>query len=342
MHLLPSFGKTADVIRRDGFEIDDEIYMALDGYNPFTMAKSMGILQMSLTDVVKRLKSDWLVLAGDRAETLVGAIVGAYTYTPTAHIQAGELSGNIDGQARHAIAKLVHMHFAANADAVQRLLRMGEERHRVHQVGAPQLDELVQGAYSEADEIEEELGFAVDQDYLLVVQHPVTEEFGNAARQTEALYSALASFAVPKVVIEPNNDAGGLAVKETATRLRKGDTQMFPNLERRVFLGLLRRATCIVGNSSAGLIEAPTFCVPAVNIGRRQDGRVRGQNVLDVSAFGEREIVQAIQKAMGIEFRRCLQGMQNPYGDGESAARILETLRRTPRDDRLLVKQVTY
>ena len=142
MHLLKRFGASIDEITKDGFKVNDQIYMALDGYNKFTMSKSLGILMSSFTDVIQRVKPDWLILAGDRGETLAASIVGAYTNTPVAHIQAGEVSGNIDGMARHAIGKFTNLHLASNEDACKRLLKLGEESFRIKNVGAPQLDEL--------------------------------------------------------------------------------------------------------------------------------------------------------------------------------------------------------
>lgn len=142
MHLLDSFGNSVKEIEKDGFKVKEKIYMALDGYNNFTMTKSMFILGSSFTDLIYRSKPDWVILAGDRGETLIASIVSAYTNTPIAHIQAGELSGNIDGQARHAIGKFAHLHFASNIDAYKRLIKLGEEKFRINLVGAPQLDDL--------------------------------------------------------------------------------------------------------------------------------------------------------------------------------------------------------
>ena len=140
MHLLPAYGNSFREIEKDGFSIDYKVNMSLDGYNHFTQAKSLGIFLTSLPDIIENERPDWVVLAGDRGEQLMGAIAASYTYTPVAHIQAGELSGNIDGMTRHAIGKLAHMHFAANKDAQERLLKLGEEEFRIFNVGAPQID----------------------------------------------------------------------------------------------------------------------------------------------------------------------------------------------------------
>ncbi len=342
MHVLPAYGSSVQEIRKDGFEVEDELFMALDGYNHYTMAKSMGVLQISFVDVLQRVKPDWLILAGDRGETLTGAIAAGYTYTPVAHIQAGELSGNIDGQARHAIGKFAHLHFAANEDAAQRLRKLGEEEFRIHMVGAPQLDEMVNAEYASRAELERDFGILAEEPFLLVVTHPVTEDFEYSEEQTLTLIDSLGEFACRKVWVLPNNDAGGEKVRRMILENRKSDTLTFSNMPRKSYLGFLNACDCLVGNSSSGLLEAPTFHTPAVNIGRRQANRVRGDNVIDVETYEKSDIVQAIETARSQEFRASIADSPNPYGDGHSAERILDILEKTPVDDALIVKQLTY
>jgi GDP/UDP-N,N'-diacetylbacillosamine 2-epimerase (hydrolysing) len=341
MHLLPSHGLSINEIRADGFGVDDEIYMSLDAHNRTTMAKSLGVFLSSFVDVLHRVRPDWLVLAGDRGEQFMGAVAAAYNYTPTAHIQAGELSGNIDGMARHAIGKLVHLHLAANHDAQERLRRLGEEEFRIHLVGAPQLDELVQGRHTDGDRLRRDFGVDVERPFLLVVQHSVTEEFERAEEQIAATTEALQRFDLPRVWIMPNNDAGSDDIRAGILRERTGQTFLFENLRREDYLGFLRRASCIVGNSSSGLLEAPTFGVPAVNLGRRQADRLRGANVID-APFEASAIHAAIELACSDAFRASIRDAPNPYGDGHSSARILDLLEAIPRDARLLTKQLTH
>lgn len=341
MHLLPTFGESVREIVDDGFEVSHRIYMALDGYTHATTLKSMSVLLNSLTDIIASERPDWIVLAGDRAEQLVGAVAGGYSYIPVAHIQAGELSGNIDGMTRHAIGKFAHLHFASNQDSAERLLRLGEECFRVHTVGAPQLDELAEGRYPSREEVEVRTGMYLGEPFLLVVQHPVTEEFDRAEGQIEATMRALRRFDMPKVVILPNNDAGSYLIRDGINRHRHGRFHVFANLPRGDYLCLMRHAACMVGNSSSALLEAPTFMLPAVNLGRRQHGRVQGGNIVN-APFDEAAITGAIERAMDPAFRDGLEGSANPYGDGQSSARILRILRETPVDDRLLIKNLTY
>jgi GDP/UDP-N,N'-diacetylbacillosamine 2-epimerase (hydrolysing) len=342
MHLLPSYGNSYKEIENDGFHIDYKIHMSLDGYSHVTQAKSLGICLTSLPDIIDVEKPNWILLAGDRGEQLVGAIAGAYTYTPVAHIQAGEVSGNIDGMVRHAIGKLVHMHFASNDDAAQRLIKLGEEDFRIFNVGAPQVDEMIQGKISSLPEIQNKLLIDLTRDYLLAVMHPVTEEADKAGAQAELFIKALNEFNCTKVVILPNNDAGSDSVKYAIENYKHGRYYTYANLTRADYLGLLKNCSCIVGNSSSGLLEAPTFKVPAVNIGRRQNLRCRGINVIDVD-FNLDKIIFAIKKAMSIEFREYLQkDCVNPYGDGYSSERIVDLLINTKIDSKLLVKNLTY
>lgn len=342
MHLLPAYGNSYKEIENDGFKIHYKVHMSLDGYSHVTHAKSLGLFLNSMPDIIDSEKPDWILLAGDRGEQLMAAIAGAYTYTPVAHIQAGELSGNIDGMTRHAIGKLVHLHFAANQDAADRLKKLGEEEFRIHNVGAPQLDEMVNAQFTELKEIEDKLCVKLDKGYILGVMHPVTEEADKAQTQAEVFIKALNQFDVPKVIILPNNDAGSNGVKEAIKNYRQGEYYMYANLKREDYLGLLKNSLCIVGNSSSGLLEAPTFKVPAVNIGRRQNMRFRGINVIDVS-FEVDEVVSAIEQAMSAEFVKYLEeNCENPYGDGHSSERILDLLMNTKIDEKLLTKKLTY
>lgn len=342
MHLLPAYGNSYQEIERDGFKIHYKINMSLDGYSHITHAKSLGIFLASMPDIIESEKPDWVVLAGDRGEQLMGAIAASYTYTPVAHIQAGEVSGNIDGMARHAIGKLVHLHLASNEDAKKRLLKLGEENFRVYNVGAPQLDELVNAEYTKLKEIEQKLCIDLEKGYILAVMHPLTEEYSQARRQAEIFIKSLNKIELPKVLIKPNNDAGSNDILYAIHNFKQGEYHIYANLQRQDYLGLLKYCTCLVGNSSSGLLEAPTFRIPAVNIGKRQNLRFRGNNVIDVD-FDIDKIVSAIKKASSSAFRQYLQeNVDYPYGNGHSSEKILKLLLETKVDDKFITKQLTY
>lgn len=342
MHLLPSYGNSYKEIEEDGFKIDFKIHMSLDGYSHKTMVKSLGIFLMSLPDILETEKPDWIMIAGDRGEQLMGAIVGAFTYTPVAHIQAGELSGNVDGMTRHAIGKYAHIHFASNQDAADRLKKLGEDDFRIYHVGAPQIDEMQDGLYTSKQELQYKYNLMLDDGYILALMHPNTEEFGQLDDQISTLCHALNKINLPKILIMPNNDAGSTIIKRGWDKYKQGEYHVFLNLSRQDYLGFLKNCLCIVGNSSSGLLEAPTFKVPAINIGRRQNMRIRGINVIDVACDSD-EIDKAIHKAMSVEFRDYLEkNCVNPYGDGKSSQKIVDILVNTKIDSHLLNKNLTY
>lgn len=340
MVMLPSYGALIKELRAEGYNISDEIYMSLEGHSRHTMAKSLAVFLSSFTDVLRRIDPTWLVIAGDRGEQLMGAVAGAYTYVPTAHIQAGELSGNIDGVSRHAIGKFAHIHFAANKDAADRLQKLGEEEFRIKLVGHPALDPIAAGTATDAKTLSKKYDIDLSSPPILVVMHPVTEDYERVEEQMTAMTDALAKFPQRKIWILSNNDAGAHKLRAHVLRNRTSDISLYENLTRADYLGFLKSSACIVGNSSSGLLEAPSFKLPAVNIGRRQYGRMQGSNVINAS-FKSTEIEAAIKKALSPEFRKTLDG-SNPYGDGSSAKRILDTLEATPVDDKLLVKRLTY
>ena len=344
MHLLDSYGSSYKEIEKEGFKISDKIYMALDGYNNFTMTKSMGVLFSSFVDTIMRIKPDWLVLAGDRAETLIASVVGSYCYLPVAHIQAGEVSGNIDGIARHAIGKFSHIHFASNKDASDRLIKLGEQKHRIKLVGAPQLDDLkkIVNSKKNKEKTLSELGIVGVKNYILVVYHPVTEEFSKTKQQFNVLNESLKHFKKNKIWILPNNDAGSTVLKNEIFRNKSSDTFLFENLNREDYLNLLKHADCLVGNSSSGIIESSTFKTPTINIGRRQYKRLRPKNVLDTEEFSVSKIISLIKKSQTKNFRLKIKNIRNPYGDGNSSSKIINILSNTKIDDKLLIKNLTY
>jgi UDP-hydrolysing UDP-N-acetyl-D-glucosamine 2-epimerase len=341
MHLLSGFGMSVDEIEGDGFRVDERVFMTLDGYTGATMAKSLGLLLLELPGVLQRLQPDVVVLAGDRGEQLMGAIACIHLGIPVAHIQAGELTGNVDGTVRHAITKLAHIHFAANDEFAQRVLRLGEQPFRVVVSGAPLVDELIAGPVATADELAARHRFDPHVPFALVVQHPVTEEEEASGAQVAETVHALAEVDLPAFFIYPNADAGSEAIRIELDRLRRPGFRFFRNLPRADYLGLMKQAAVMVGNSSSGVMEAPSFGTPAVNIGRRQTGRMQASNVINAD-YDRHSIAAAIRKAVTDEFRREASLATNPYGDGMASSRIVETLRNLEIDGTLLNKEMAY
>lgn len=342
-HLLATFGYSVEDIERDGFEISDRIYSALDGYTPATMTKSLGVLMLGITDAFVRLRPDLVLVAGDRGDHFIAAMTAAHMNIPVAHIQAGERSGNIDGMTRHALTRYAHIHFASGPDAAERLRRMGEEEFRIHLAGAPQLDDFVNGDMAPPAEIAKRFHVDVDDPIVLVVQHPVTEEFGEGFEQMRETLEAVCELGHQTVLIFPNNDAGSEELRLMIERYRRPFIRVERNVSRRLYGGLLRTASVLVGNSSSGIIEAPVVDLPAVNVGDRQRDRARGANVIDVP-HERGAIVAAIGRALDPAFRAQLatNGDSPYFSDGRVAERIVEILRTVPIDEHLLRKQIAY
>jgi len=341
MHLLPRFGSSIHEIERNGFRIAERIFMVYDGFTGQTMAKSLASLLSELPGALDRASPDIILLAGDRGEQLMGAIAAVHMRIPVAHVQAGELSGHIDGVIRHAITKLAHIHFAANEDFAERVRCLGEQAFRIHVTGAPLVDELVEGMFDSPAQLARCLGVAVDRPLILAVQHPVIEDEDAAGRQLDETIAALTEVAAQTVFIAPNSDAGSQAIRQRLAELSSGPIRVLQNLPRSQFLGLLRIAAAIVGNSSSGILEAPTFGTPCVNIGGRQRGRLQSTHVINVDHRRD-AIAGAIRTALSSAFVAQARRARNPYGNGGAAERIVKILKDTVVDERLLNKELTF
>jgi len=340
MHLLPEFGDTISQFEKDGFQVDYRPLMTLGGFTPQSMVKSLSLLGLSIVDILDHCKPDIILLAGDRGEQLIASIAGSHMNIPVAHIQAGELSGNIDGLSRHAIARFSHIHFASNEDARNRLLRSGEQEFRIFNVGAPQLDEFITGKISSKKELAKKYR-GLEGEYIVLVQHSVTEQFTEAYEQISVTLRALKQIKKNIIAIAPNSDAGSGFVNKAINDNIFDFLHVHRNVPREDYAGLMKYAGCMVGNSSSGLLEAPSFQLPTVNIGRRQAGRFQGENVINCGHDID-EIVSSIFRALSPKFKKNLTGMKNPYGDGKSSQRIINILKNIPLNEELLTKKMTY
>lgn len=344
MHLLDSYGTSSKEILREGYKVDFPILNALDGYNVFSTAKSLGVLIQSLADIVMKLNPDWVVLAGDRGETMAASIVSAYSNIPIAHIQAGEVSGLIDGQARHAIGKFAHLHFASNLDAEKRLLKLGEQKFRIKRVGAPQLDQLYANkeTFKNIDKTFKNLGIENVKKFILCVYHPPQEGIESISEYFKSIFLFLEKINLPRIWISPNNDAGSSIVKSQFSKFRTSKDYIFDNLTRNDYLTLLKNTDLLLGNSSSAVLEAPTFKTPCINIGFRQNGRLRSKNIVDVKKPKYIDLLRAYKKICSKNFQNSLKNLKNPYGNGKSAAKIINSILKTKINDKLLFKKITY
>ncbi|MXQ12901.1 UDP-N-acetylglucosamine 2-epimerase [Microvirga makkahensis] len=337
---LTEVGRTIDEIRSDGRPIAVEIPLSETSADQASMTKATGQVIVALADYFSRCRPDILMVLGDRFEMFAVAAAAVPFNIPIAHIHGGELSfGAIDDVFRHAITKMAHLHFAATEDYARRIIRMGEEPWRVTVSGAPALDNVRLASLPSRKELEERFGLSLAVKPLLVTFHPVTRQPSEVEEQIAALLSALGRFDVPVVFTAPNADAGGAVIRRHIGEFVSvhRDSYLIENFGALNYLAMLREAVAVVGNSSSGLIEAPSFKVPTVNIGDRQKGRTRAANVIDVPAEPE-EIFRGVQTALSEPFRRSLKNMINPYGDGHAAERIVNVLERVELDERLIAK----
>jgi GDP/UDP-N,N'-diacetylbacillosamine 2-epimerase (hydrolysing) len=340
MMLLPKHGDLLKEIISEGVCVSSKIMSAVSGDSREAMAKSIGLVTQSFADILFSNPPNWVILAGDRAEQFGAAIASTFMYIPTAHIQAGERSGNIDGVTRHAITKLTHLHFASNSDATERLIRMGEQKFRVIETGAPQIDSMLSAERPTKSQLIKD-NYIPNSEYALVCFHPVTEDYEDLNRQVEFIVNIANSTPLPKVWILPNNDAGGELVRDAILNNKNISDRAFSNIKRETYLSIMEHASIMFGNSSSGILEAPTFRIPVVNIGHRQANRISAKNVIHVD-FDKESCEKAILNALSSEFKESIKRITNPYGDGSASHKILKALQEIVVTRELLVKSVAY
>ncbi|NKB20020.1 MAG: UDP-N-acetylglucosamine 2-epimerase (hydrolyzing) [Alphaproteobacteria bacterium] len=330
MHLSHEFGMTFQTIENEGFKIDAKVEMLLSSDTPIGISKSIGLGLIGMADTLDRLEPDLVLLLGDRFEILAAAIAATNARIPIAHIHGGETTeGMIDESIRHAITKMSLLHFTAAEPYRQRVIQMGEAPDRVFTVGAPGLDVAARFQPIERDELEETLDIQLATPVFAITFHPVTLERETSSKQFKALLDALDGYPQASMVItKPNADTDGRVIQDLieAYSAGKPNVGVYTSLGQRRYLSLLAIADVVIGNSSSGIIEAPHFGLPTVNIGDRQLGRIAPLSVIhsDPTAQGIRA---AIAKALDPSFRTSLRDMVNPYGSGKAAPQITEVLK---------------
>jgi GDP/UDP-N,N'-diacetylbacillosamine 2-epimerase (hydrolysing) len=338
MHLSARYGNTVDDIVRAGLPVTYRVPVDMDPPTGATMARNVGRMLTAFVDAFEQIRPDVVLLLGDRGEMLAGALAAIHLNIPVAHIHGGERSGTVDEPVRHAISKLAHFHFAATADAAARLVRMGEREDHVRVTGAPGLDGVRELAHMDRATLCRDAGLRADAPVALMVFHPVLQEAATAGRDTDIILDALADSGVQVMALMPNADAGSNDVRAALTaRADRPGMALATHLPRDAFISWMAQADVMVGNSSAGIIEAASFGTPVINIGTRQAMRERNANVMDVPA--ER---QALLDAV----RQALAGGRLPpanlYGDGHAAQRIVELLDQLPLGGQVLMKANAY
>ena len=330
--LLDRYGNAVDFIQADGFSITEKDYNVLEGNTSTTMAKTTGLGIMELATAFDNLKPNIVCTIGDRYETMATAIAASYMNIPLCHIQGGEVTGNIDEKVRHAITKLADLHLVANQDAQQRLIKLGEEEDTIFITGCPSID-IAEDIRNKPEldfnpcEKYGGVGPIIDssEDYIVVLNHPVTTEFEQAFSQTDVLLKAIHKLNKPTFWFWPNVDAGSDGTSSAIRSFREikqpQNMHFFKNMEGRDFLRLLANSNCLIGNSSVGIRECSHLGVPVVNIGTRQNRRQRGQNVIDIN-YIENEITEAIN----FQVKHGKYTPQNIYGNGQSGKGIADIL----------------
>jgi len=337
-HLSPEFGNTVQEIEKDGFRIDARIECLLSSDTDVGMAKTIGVATLSLADALGQIRPDLLLLIADRYELLAPASVALALRIPLAHIEGGEISaGAIDDAVRNAITKMSHIHFTGTESARRRVIALGEEEWRVHLAGAPSLDHLRRQTLHTREQLESRLGLDLGQPTMMVVYHPVTL-LRDTTGEADALFTALQKLPEQVVFCYPNVDAGSHAlIERTRSFLASHGGRVFVNLDALTYWSLLRQVEALLGNSSSGIMETPSFALPTVNIGLRQEGRERARNILDSPAEAT-AILDKVRIARSEEFRKSLEGMTNPYGDGHASGKIVHVLTSVSLGQHLLMK----
>ncbi len=330
--LLDRYGSVVDLIEKDGFTIDARIHMLVEGETPATMAKSTGLGLIELASAWERLQPDVVITVGDRFETMATTLSAAYMNIPIAHTMGGEVSGTIDESIRHAVTKFSHIHFPASRDAARRIERLGERQDMIFCVGCPRID-LVADVLRDSSKdnfdtlFDKGVGERLrsDEPFVIVSQHPVTTEYGSGERQIVDTLAAVRALDLQAIVLWPNADAGSEDIARGIRKWREHGharkMHFFKNLPVETYIWLMRRTACLIGNSSSGIREGAYIGTPVVNIGTRQAGRERAENVIDVE-YGEANIRQAVEKQLA----HGPYPMRDTYGDGNAGQRIADAL----------------
>ena len=342
LHVKPEHGLTINEIKSDNFKIFSTFEMFLETEDTgaaMVRAYAEAVKQVSI--ILEQSKPDLILSGFDIAANAAVTLAGAHMNIPVAHIQGGEVTGTIDESIRHAVTKLSHIHFPATEDAALRIIKMGEEQSKVFNVGCPYIDIIKSKKFKSKNELSKKYGFNKDKSFIIFTQHAVTTEFGSSLEQIKISINALKQFVDCQIIaFYSNTDMGGY---EIIDEINKEDNFIvIPNMDSSDFLSLMNCSTVMVGNSSAAIREAPSFALPAVNIGTRQNGRLRSSNVIDVDHNIE-DIKKALYKCINDnDFKMKIKKEKNPYGNGNSAKRIVNIINEIEIDKSLIQKKIAY
>lgn len=340
MHLSPEFGLTYKVIEEEFF-INKKIEMLLSSDTSLATSKSMGLAQISFAEAYDELNPDIVVVLGDRYELIPIVSSAMIMNIPVAHISGGEITeGAQDDAIRHSVTKMSHLHFTATEAYKKRVIQLGEEPDRVFAVGEAGLDNIFDLKLLSKQEFEESIGFTLNKKNILVTFHPVTLEQGSAKEQCQELLNAIDTLEDTNIIFtKANSDSDGRiinAMLEDYVKEHSHKAVLFASLGQLRYLSALQFVDAVVGNSSSGLVEAPSFKIGTINIGNRQKGRIKAASVID-SKIDAKSICKAFDKLYSKEFKKQLTTIQNPYGEGNSSIKIKNVL-KTVSIEKLYIK----
>ncbi|MDP6952823.1 MAG: UDP-N-acetylglucosamine 2-epimerase [Alphaproteobacteria bacterium] len=340
-HVNPAFGATVAEIERD-FTVAAAVDMEQVSGQARDRARALGICATKMAGVLADLEPDILVLYGDRGEVLATAMVAINLGIPIAHVQGGDISGNVDELMRHAVTKLSHLHFTSNADSAARVRALGEESWRVHVVGDNHVDPIVAGSYTDAPTVRRRYGIEAGAAPIIVLYHPETTQPRDGYRDMQCILDVVLARTMRTIIVYPCSDKGYEDIIKAIEEVRDhAGVSIHANIEASDFYGLLTIAAVMVGNSSAGLIETPYVPLPAVNVGDRQQGRRHAENVIHCG-HGADELDKALETAVDDPaFAARVAGCERPFGDGHTYLRIVETLKSVTLEPCLFDKHMT-
>ena len=343
MHLSPEFGLTFQEIEKDGYQIDSKVEMLLSADTPSAISKSMGLGLIGFADEFNRLKPDLILILGDRYEIMCAAIAATIARTPIAHLHGGEATeGCIDEAIRHSITKMSHLHFVAAEEYSRRVIQLGEHTNRVFCVGGTGVDNIHKLDLLSKQELENSLDFELGGKSILVTFHPVTLESNTSGDQMRELLASLSEFTDHKIIFTmPNADTDGREILKLIESfcLDNHNCRAYTSLGQLRYLSCLKYVDVVVGNSSSGLLEVPSFKIPTVNIGDRQKGRLKAGCVIDCSPI-KNQIISAIKRAVSLDFKESCKVIKNPYGEGGASQKIIQTIESIALED--IIKKSFY
>ena len=345
-HLSKKYGYTVNEILKDGFKIAHKFKSLQETGGLESRAIGLGLQVKRLAKVIKNLSPDFILVLGDREESMTAGIISAYLNIPLIHIGGGDrVVGNIDDQIRHSVTKLAHIHIVTNKESKQRVLNLGEQAFRVFNFGNPGLDRFLNTPDKKIKKIPELRNFILsdDEKYLVLIQHPLSSEFEFAPQQMKITLDAIKEVGMKTLIIYPNSDVGSSGmIKMIQSYQNLNFVKIIKNIPRNSFINILRKCSCLLGNSSCGILEAPILKIPVINIGNRQKARLHARNVIFVD-HNKKEIINALNYVMyNKKYRRMLSNVKNPYGDGKSSKKIVKLIEKIDINKKLLIKDITY